>query len=433
MPRTKIDLSDARGKTASGNLSQPEQRMKSIEAQLGASCLNGTLTQAQTDHLVDEYAQLATRVKAMPYAAGADSAEYFAAHGVQTKAGVRARNVSPLDLPAGELQNMFEAARRKQPYRTEISHKAFGVGGGVGAPPIGTKTPGAPIAEGAPWPSGLLPPVLQEQLTQDLRYEPDRLADHIPTIEIDAPSIEYIVHTGNTNPAAVVEELGVKPDLGMQLDTRTAVPVKLAALASVSTEALQDFSYFASWVPRELSRSIINAETDQLVMGTGSPEMTGFIATSGVLTRAYSNQDTTGLDTLIRATNDIRVGPAFGQADLIALHPTTWDWLKRSKTTTDAFVLSVMNPTEIGALDNLFGVKVITTTMIPEGTGLVLDTQLAARYYVRQALSIDMNPWGDTEWTTNQISFRAEMRSTLAVLRPTAVSIVTGLYPYSGS
>lgn len=419
-------------------LSQTEQRMHQVEKEFGDLALNRckslgqkALTQ-ECDRLIKEYGQLEAKLKAMPYAAGADSAEYFAAHGVQTKAGVRARNVSPLDLPAGELQAMFEAAKRKMPYRTEISTKAFGVGG-AGAPPVGTKTPGAPIAEGAPWPSGLLPPVLQEELTQDLRYEPDRLADHIPTIQLDSPSIEYIVHTGNTNPAGAVEELGVKPDLGIQLDTRTAVPVKLAALASVSTEALQDFSYFASWVPRELSRAIINAETDQLVMGSGSPEMTGFIATSGVLTRAYSNQDTTGLDTLIRATNDIRVGPAFGQADLIALHPTTWDWLKRSKTTTDAFVLSVMNPTEIGALDNLFGVKVITNTMIPEGTGLVLDTQLAARYYVRQALSIDMNPWGDTEWTTNQISFRAEMRSTLAVLRPTAVSIVTGLYPYSGS
>jgi HK97 family phage major capsid protein len=267
-----------------------------------------------------------------------------------------------------------------------------------------------------------------------LRYEFDRMADHIPTITIEAPSIEYLIHSGNTNPAAVVEELGVKADLGMQLTTATAVPIKLAALASCSTEALMDFEYFSSWVPRELSRAVINVETDQLIICTGSPGMTGFVATSGVLTRSYnSSTDVSGLDTLIQACNDIRVGPAFGKADLIALHPTTWDFLKRTKTTTDAFALAVMDPTSIGDLDNLFGVKVITNTFVPEGTGVVLDTGLAARYFVRQALTIDANLWGDTQWTTNQISFRAEMRSTLAVLRPTAVNIVTGLGPGGGS
>jgi HK97 family phage major capsid protein len=220
----------------------------------------------------------------------------------------------------------------------------------------------------------------------------------------------------------------------MQLDTTTAVPIKLAALAIVSMEALSDFSYFSSWVPRELSRAVINVETDQLFIGTGSPGMTGFVATPGVLTRSYdSGTDVSGLDTLLQAVNDIRVGPAFGSADLIALHPTTWDFLKRTKTSTDAFTLAVMAPTSIGRLDNLFGTKVITNTFIPEGTGIVLDSTLAATYFVRQGLTIDANMWGDLQWTTNQISFRAEMRSTLAVLRPTAVSVVTGLGPGTGS
>lgn len=343
--------------------------------------------------------------------------------------GVMSKNLSPMDIPGDELAGMFEAAKRKQPYRCEITTKTMD----AGSSGIGHKTPGAPIAEGAQWPTGLFPPVLRPELSQELRYQPDRMADHIPTITLDAPSIEYLVHTGNTNPAAVVAELDPKPDIGMQLDTATAVPVKIAALASVSMEALQDFSYFASWVPHALTTSVINVETQQLVLGTGSgglyPGMTGFVQTENVLTRSYNGStDTTGLDTLIRACNDIRIEPTvYGHADLIATHPTTWDTLKRSKTTTDAFVLAPMDPTSIGSLDNLFGTRVIVNTMIPEGTAVVLDTQLAARYYVRQALTLDMNPWGDTQWTTNSISFRAEMRSVLAVLRPKAVVIVTGL------
>jgi HK97 family phage major capsid protein len=230
----------------------------------------------------------------------------------------------------------------------------------------------------------------------------------------------------------------VKVDLGIQLDSQTAVPIKLAALASVTTEALQDFSYFASWVPKVLANAVINVETEQLVLGTGAtgdyPGMTGFVNTPNVLTRSFNSAtDTSGLDTLIESCTDIRVAPnVFGEADLILLHPTTWDHLKRTKTTTGAFVLAMDNPTSIGSLDNVFGVKVITNTFVPLGTGITLASGLAARYFVRQALTVDMNPWGDTEWTTNTISFRAEQRSTLAVLRPGAVNVVTGLH-YSGS
>ncbi|MBO0884567.1 MAG: phage major capsid protein, partial [Mycobacterium sp.] len=367
-----------------------------------------------------------TRNKALSYASCGDSLQHYRATAAPER-GVIAKNLSPADIPHPELVNMFEAAKHRQPYRIEVT-KSFSDGG------VTTKATGSPIAEGAPWPGGLLPPVLRPELTQELRYEPDRLADHLPTITIEAPSIEYLVHTGNTNPAAVVEELGVKPDLGMQLDTQTAVPIKLAALASVSMEALKDFSYFVSWVPRELTRAVTNTETQQLVLGTGEsgdyPGMVGFVNTPNVLTRSFEpGNDISGLDTLIRSVNDIRVGPAFGQANLIALHPTTWDFLKRTKTTTDAFALAIMDPGSIGRLDNLFGTRVITNSFIPEGTGVVLDTELAARYFVRQSLTLDMNPWGDTQWTTNQISFRAEMRSVLAVLRPTAVCIVSGLGP----
>jgi HK97 family phage major capsid protein len=161
--------------------------------------------------------------------------------------------------------------------------------------------------------------------------------------------------------------------------------------------------------------------------------MTGFLATSGVLTRAFnSGSDTSGLDTIIQSFKDIRVGLAKGKADLILLNPATWDNLRRTKTTTGAFVLSMMDPTSIGDLSTIFGVPVLESHWIPGGTAIVMDSNLAARYYVRQALTVETNPWGDAEWTTNTISFRAEMRSTLAVLYPQATCLVTGLATDSG-
>jgi HK97 family phage major capsid protein len=418
---------------------QVQTRHAALQADVDAAYADLTarrITQKQFDEVMDRAERELKKLNALAHVGSSSPGDYQAvrAAGGSHFKSVRQKNLSPLDIPQSELENMYEAARCKRPYRATITHKTLE----AGAPNIGLKTPGSPIAEGAQWPTGLFPPDLRLELTQELRYEPDRIADHIPTITIEAPSIEYLIHTGNTNPAAVVAELGTKPDIGIQLSTATAVPIKLAALASCSLEALQDFSYFASWVPRELQRALINAETDQLVMGTGAsgalPGMTGFVATSGVLTRAYSSTpDDNRVDTLLKSFADLRIGSAFAVADLVAMHPSTWRWIRQTKTTTGAYVLGMMDPNEIGQLDNLWGVRVITNTFVPIGTAVVLDTNLAAKYFVRQALTMDTNIWGDTEWTTNSISFRCEMRSTLAVLRPAAVCIVTNLGPTGGS
>jgi Phage capsid family len=419
-------------------------RNKAIQVDVDAAYddfVNHKITQQKFDSVMDAAEKESTKLKtaqqtihkSMRFASGASPDEYDPRSEFTAK-GVRCKNLSPFDIDPDELHHMYEAAKRKQPYRCEVTTKAFG----AGSPNVRMKATGSPIAEGSPYPSGLLPPVNYPELTQELRYEFDRAADHLETIAIDAPSVEYLIHSGNVNKAAYVAELGVKSDVGMQLTTAIATPIKLAALASVSLEALSDFSYFQDWVPRELSRSLIDLETDELVSGTGAtgalPGMTGLLNTSGVLTRAYnSSTDISGIDTLMEACNDVRTGPAYGKVDSIWLNPGTWDFLRRTKTTQNAFVLSIMDPSAIGSMDSLFGIPIVTNSYIPLGTGICLDASLAAKYFVRQSLTIDTNPWGDTQWTTNSISFRAEMRSVLAVVRPTAVSIVTGLDPTGAS
>ena len=104
------------------------------------------------------------------------------------------RQPSVLDIPEREYKGLFDAVQKRQPsYR------------------IDTK---APFGEGS-FTSGGLPPVLMPQLTQQLPYEPDDVFDHL--IQMAAPqasSVEWLSHTGNTNPAAATAELTEKPDLG---------------------------------------------------------------------------------------------------------------------------------------------------------------------------------------------------------------------------
>jgi hypothetical protein len=67
--------------------------------------------------------------------------------------------------------------------------------------------------------------------------------------------VEWVAHTGNANPAAVVAELAVKPDLDMALTTHTASWVKIAATGTISMEISQDFEVFMKFVRAARSTS----------------------------------------------------------------------------------------------------------------------------------------------------------------------------------
>jgi HK97 family phage major capsid protein len=178
-------------------------------------------------------------------------------------------------------------------------------------------------------------------------------------------------------------------------------------------------SYFSS-----KTRALINAETNQVVNGSGTaPNMTGILNVSGMLTRAMGTD--TPLDAIQLAFNGLRVGPAFATADLVAMHPTTWNAIRRQKTTFDSYILSPDPST--GQVESLWGVTVVVNTFIPAGTAIVFYPTQAVLAWTRLGLTMGVNQFGDTEWTNNLVSFRVEERVAIGVRRPTAVCTVTGL------
>jgi HK97 family phage major capsid protein len=321
------------------------------------------------------------------------------------------RQPSVLDIPEPEYKSLFDAVQRRQP-----SHR-------INSSDIGTK---APFGEGS-FTSGGLPPILMPQLTQQLPYEPDEIFDHlIQTAAPAASSVEWLSHTGNTNPAAATAELSQKPDLGMALTTHTQPFVKIAALASFSTESLADFGYFMQFVPGEMYRAARDARTNEVLNGSGSsPHMLGLLNTSGVLTRSIGSD--TPLDSLRKSFNDIRVGSAFGNASLVVLNPTTWADLQLQKSTTGLYLLNPTDPNAIGSLNDIFGVKTVSNTYCPAGTAIVLDTSKAVLAWTRQSWSLEINQYGTNEFGENYVTFRVEGRYAIGVMYPTAINLVTGL------
>ena len=338
---------------------------------------------------------------------------YGNAKGVNSSAETKAvgRQPTVLDIPEAEYKGLFEAIQRRQPsYRINTAY-------------VTTK---APFGE-SDFTSGGLPPVLMPSLTQQLPYEPDDIFDHlIQTAAPQASSVEWLQHTGNANPAAATAELSAKPDLGIELTTHTMPFTKIAALASFSTESLQDFSYFMQFVPAEMYRAARDARTNEVLNGSGTaPHMLGLLNTSGTLTRAVGSD--TPLDALRKSFADLRTGSAFANANLVVLHPETWADLQLQKSTGGLYLLNPTDPNSIGSLNDIFGVRVVTNTYCPAGTALVADTSKAVLAWTRQSWSLEINQYGEQAFSENYVTFRVEGRYAIGVMYPTALSIVTGL------
>jgi hypothetical protein len=338
--------------------------------------------------------------------------------GADTATKAIGRPPSVLDIPQSEWRGLCNAVKKRLPsYRIDTSDMN-----------VTTK---APFGEGN-FTSGTLPPFMLPSMQLDLPYEIDDAFSHFR--QLTSPphrAVEYVQHTGNTNPAAPVAELGLKPDLGPLLTTVTTPFVKIAATASLSTEVIQDYGdgAFVGWLPREMNRAIVDARTNQVINGAGGTGMLGLLNTSGTLTRAIGSD--TPVDCVRKGINDIRIGSSFARADLILMHPTTHADLTLQKSTTGQYLLDPENPARLGDFNSIFGCKIVTNTYIPAGSAIVCDSQWIYAW-TRQSLIIEINSYGTDSsgtnlWTNNAVSFRAEERVAMGVARPTAVNIVTGL------
>lgn len=251
-----------------------------------------------------------------------------------------------------------------------------------------------------------------------------RLLDYLPSQPINAPSYEYIRHSGTSGSASVVAEGGAKPEVTFTVTPLVATAVKIAAHSGVSFETMNDHAAFVSYMQSELTRHIVDVENDELLNGDGSTgHLTGLLETDNILTRAVDGGESP-LDTVEAGISDLRVGSSLAEPDLLVVNPATWSALRRTKDLQDRYLVQP-DPTQ-GAAATLWGVQVLPTTTIAAGTGLLLDSTKFGQVLVREPIGIQTGTSG-TDFTHNVVRFVAETRLALAVERPTALLKLTGL------
>jgi len=303
-----------------------------------------------------------------------------------------------IQLAADEVDQLFRAAKSQSRFRLELKGANANIGDSM-------------------------PPVLMPGIV-GLSHEPTRIADLLPTAQMAAPSLEYLRHIATTGAAATVAPGGLKPEVIFMTDTITLKASKIAAVTGVFDESLQDFAGFAQFISGELNRVYTDAENLELLSGSGTaPDMTGLLNVSGLIVRPKGTD--TALDALEQASSDLRVGPTYTGPTLYIMNPTDFGGIRRAKDSQGRYLVNP-DPT-VAATSALWGVPVVQTTTIPQGTALALNTVEACQLFYRQGVTVDTSNSSTDDYVRNVTRFRIEARLGLAVVKPSAIVKITGL------
>jgi len=248
-----------------------------------------------------------------------------------------------------------------------------------------------------------------------------RLLDHLPVIGMNAPSMEFMVHSSSSGgPPAITAEGATKPDITLTLTQNTITAQKIAATFGLSWEIQMDFPTLLTYAQGEIFKQVIDAENTALI--NGSSGIVGFQQTSGILTLAYSTGNY--LDTFSQGIENLRTGSALATANLIVIHPGTFGAVRRQKDGQNRYIL---NPDpEMDQANQIWGVECLQTTAQPAGTALLLDTEKFGFVALRQNLEI-MSGFTNDDFQRNINRWAVEERLNIAVERPSAVLNITGL------
>jgi len=239
-----------------------------------------------------------------------------------------------------------------------------------------------------------------------------------------APGTAVPPTVNGTGTASMIGPGGSFVEAVLNTTTVLATASKCAVFTSITDELLRDFQQFGQYLEQELVRLITDQENAQILFGTGTaPNLLGLLKTPGLLTRANPSAGAM-IDTIEQSIGDLRTGPSYCEPDVIVLHPNDWSLIRRTKSTQGIYILGDPGQT---AVNDIWGITVATTTTCPQGTGLLMNTQLIGSVFIRDGVTLSMSNSDGTNFTTGRVSVRAEERLALAVARPSAALILTGI------
>jgi HK97 family phage major capsid protein len=291
---------------------------------------------------------------------------------------------------------------------------------------------GTLLEPGVGGPGGGLTPAFYEPGVVSRLFEPLTVANVFGSSQTTASQVRYITEGTATSGAAGVAEAGVKPESTIAMSEVVEPIKKIATVLPVSDEMLEDAPSIQSYLNERLSLFVNIEEERQLLRGAGTNELVGLFGRSGInqYTKAAADNNAEALAKVIANT----AGSAYLQPDTVILHPSNWlnTRLLRAGTVGEFFGGGPFGAAYAGNSPGMFGseiwgVRVVLSSVVGAGTALVGNFGQAAHIWRRGGVSVDASNSHSDYYVRNLSMLRAEARLGLGVYRPVAFTEVRGL------
>ncbi|PJN39035.1 phage major capsid protein [Streptomyces sp. CB02959] len=252
----------------------------------------------------------------------------------------------------------------------------------------------------------------------------DRQTSSGNTLEYVRDTSGPVAGTGTWNKATVVPEGTMKPQSGpFSWDTITTSLKTVAHWVPITRQAADDDGQMMGYINGRLTYGLEYQLDRQILTGTGTTQMQGILTTPGI--GAYQpgvGSTDAKLITVRKARTQAEL--ALYPPDAVVMNPLDWQDIELDTDANGQFRV-ITSVTEPGAAMRLWGLTVVTTVAMAQGTALLGGFRTGATLWERQGITILMTDSHADFFLANTLVILAERRANLAVHTPRAFTKVT--------
>jgi HK97 family phage major capsid protein len=299
--------------------------------------------------------------------------------------------------------------------------RSFEIGASLGAPRTKATFTGASLGD---------VPAYMYEVDRFAEYvkEPDRLQfvrELLPTIGVSTGAVEFVREVEFTNNAGMVPEFTAtdstnKPESALSFEIVT-VPIRtIAHYIPVTRQIVDDEAQLRGYIENRLLYGLRLVEDQQLLYGSGTGnDLNGILTDGGI--QSYSQLSSETLIDAIRKGITLSYVAEYRPTGIIMNHQD-WQDIELTKGNDDHYIW--VNVTTANGT-RLWGLPVVSTNAIEQGTILLGDFQRGSLVHDRQNASIRLSDSHADFFTKNLWALLAEERIAQSILRPNAFVEIT--------
>jgi HK97 family phage major capsid protein len=336
---------------------------------------------------------------------GTPVSEHFDQHG--RRITTLGRDINPFQIDERTLDLLSKSVKTGQAFQVKLVED-------------GVTTKGYNTVESLV-PAELMPGAVE-------RVHEPRIADLLPTVSSNTLNYEFISDNTTTNTVTGITGEGVAaPDAVLSFGETTLAAQAIKCTFGASYETLADRPSLLGYLTAEVFKQFSDEENSLLL--NGSSGIVGLTQTAGITTVAVPGTLPTGANTfdyVISILDAMRVSKSLAVADKAFVHPSTFHALVAQNKDSLGRWLSTPDPTT-DIIERIFGVKVYLSTAVTPGEMVFIDTDRFGFVVLREGLRLLSPGYNASDYSEFLQRWAVIERLNLAVVRPTAVGLLTGL------